>query len=156
MSCEDSPTASPTNRKAEFLSKIYGQKRAINFLHEAPWVGCHAEVSVCLCLSNKASLCCSTGDVTSQVLPPLLPHPSSLPSSLPGSSSTYVTLYLRKQMSRGIWLSPLGVFRYLGVYELCVCALAPSVCSFSILPSGGGGCMTQVSPENSHNWRPTL
>lgn len=111
--------------KQSFLAKSTAEKMAINFLHEAPEVSCHAEVSVCLCLSLTKPVCAAPlgMSVTSSfpLLSSFLTLPPSCPPVLPGSSSTYVMLYLRKQMSRGLWLSPVGVFRYLGACErVCV------------------------------------
>lgn len=82
---------------------------------------------------------------------PLLCLSSSLLSSLPALLSTrgLCNALFTKDVSRGTWLSPLGVFRCLVVCEcVCVChEQLSSVCTSSVLPVGiwalGEECMIQ-------------
>ncbi len=109
FSCDNSLAVSPTNRKVEFLSRIFNCNRAINFLPEAPGVRSHAEVSVCFCLANKATAVHAALPGMSphrSFLPSCLAHPSSLPSSLPASLNTWrLRNALKKSLTAYDWVS---------------------------------------------------
>lgn len=130
---------------------------SISFLHEAPGLRRHAEVSVCLSFSNKATVVCAAPLGMS-------PHRSVFPSCphfLPHQAlEDYIMLCFREKCLKAFGL--LGIFRYLGVGEfmcafMCVCA-HHCVCFNSLqrvyFAGGylgtGWGCMTQDCVPREH------
>lgn len=130
---------------------MYSRNRAIS--HERGAWGEMARRGLCLLLSLwQSSVLHHWGrHLSGLFLLPLLCLSSSLLSSLPALLSTrgLRNALFTKDVSRGTWLSPLGVFRCLLVCGcVCVChAELSSACTSSLLPVGiwvlGEECMIQ-------------